>query len=261
MRHAFGIALDQASGRNGGLWDGSPTFKTGYGNAARNGIVASQLAKKGWTGAEDPFFGEHGSFFGPDSEVPENLIADLGKKFYLEQVFKPYPGCRLTHVGIGAALALVNKQAFSVDDIENITLGLPLTAKNDHCSKPFQIRSYPTGDALFSYRYSIATTLLRKRATYEDFTEEFIRDPEVLGLIDKIDLAYSSQTMGADLNLKMKNGSLLSEHIGVAKGDITTPLSRDELKAKFMAQVEFSQMFSPQKCRNTPDDAGKVRRG
>ncbi len=244
MRNAFGIALDQAYGRNGGLWDGSPTFKTGFGYAARDGIVAAQLAKRGWTGPEDPFFGEHGGLFGPDSVPLDILTTDLGKKFYVELVFKPYPGCRLTHAGIGAALAAISKHNFQTDDIAAITLTLPQSAKTDHCSKPFQIREYPTGDALFSYQYSIASTLARKGTANIYYTEEYIRDLQVLALVDKVNLAFSPDMVGAELDLKMKNGRLLSEHISAAKGDITTPLSRDELNNKFMSQVEFSQMIS-----------------
>jgi 2-methylcitrate dehydratase PrpD len=244
MANAIAIALDQASGGAGGLWDGSPTFKTGYGNAARNGIVAALLAKSGWTGAEDPFFGEHGSLYGKDYDYSETLTANLGKKFHVELVFKPYPGCRLTHAGVGAGLALVSKHDIKINDIAEITLVLPPSAKNNHCWKPFQIRDYPTGDALFSYRYSIATAILRKRVINENFTEKFISDPQVLSLIDKIKLEDSPQVGGAELYIKMKNGSLLSEHVQVAKGDVTTPLSREELNAKFMTQADFSQAIS-----------------
>ena len=248
MKNAFGMALGQASGGSGGLWDGSPAFKIGYGKAAYNGIMAAQLAQGGWTGAEDPLFGGHSSFFGSDCEHTETLTADLGKKFYVELVFKPYPGCRLTHTSIGAALALVGKHDIRIEDIEEITLILPPTAKNDHCWKPFQIRNFPTGDALFSYRYSVASALLRKRAQNEDFTEKSIRDPEVHLLIDKIKLESSPQMVGAELVLKMKDGNCLSERVSVAKGDITTPLSRDELITKFMAQIEFSQIIDRKKA-------------
>jgi len=241
LRNAFGIALDERGGGGGGLWDGSASFKMGYGKAARYGIIAAQLAKGGWIGAEDPLFGEHGSYYGHPCDHPEILIKDLGKKYYMEAVFKPYPGCRLTHAGIDAALALVSKHEIQVKDIEEVTLILSPTAKNDHCWKPFQIRSYPTGDALFSYRYSVATALVRKRVINENFTEESIRDPEVQALIGKIKLAEPTQAQGVELRLRMRDGRLLSESVTVARGDITTSLSRDEMVAKFMTQVEFSQ--------------------
>jgi aconitate decarboxylase len=244
MKNAVALALDQASGGAGGLWDGSPTFKTGYGSAARNGIIAALLAKSGWTGGEDPLFGEHGSLYGKDHDYSEALTANLGKKFHVELVFKPYPGCRLTHAGVDAALTMVGKHDLRIEDIKEITLTLPPAAKNNHCWKPFQIRDYPTGDALFSYRYSIATAISRKRVINESFTEKYIRDPQVLSLIDKIKLEDSLQVEGAELNIKMKNGSSLSEHVQVARGDVTTPLSREELNTKFMMQVDYSQIIN-----------------
>jgi len=132
MRNAFGIALDQGSGGNAGLWDGSPTFKTGYGKAAMNGVVAAQMAQNGWPGAEDPLFGEYGSYFGHGLDSPDILISNLGKKFHVELVFKPYPGCRLTHAGIEAALALVRKNDIKIEDIAEIVLVLPPEAENNH---------------------------------------------------------------------------------------------------------------------------------
>jgi 2-methylcitrate dehydratase PrpD len=248
MKNAFGLA-GLASGGTGGLWDGSPSFKTGYGQAAYKGVLAAQMAQAGWTGAEDPFFGEHGSLFSQDCKIPAAVTADLGKKFYVEQVFKPYPGCRLTHAGIGAALALVTKHDINVDDIEEAILILPTTAKTDHCWKPFEIRNYPSGDALFSYRYSIANVLLRKRAVNADYTEESIRDPEIGKIIGKIKLETDPQMVGAELNLLMKNGRKLSERVSVAKGDITSPLTPDELRAKFLGQIEFSRTISRKKAQ------------
>jgi 2-methylcitrate dehydratase PrpD len=240
LKNAFGLALEESAGDPKGLWDGSPTFKTGYGKAARNGIMAAQLAGRGWTGTEDPFFGEYGSFTGPEIENPEILLKDLGQKFYVELVFKPYPGCRLTHVGIDAALSLINNHEFRIADIAEIVLTLNSSAKNNHCWKPFQVREYPMGDALFSYKYSVATTLLNKKAMNENFIEASVQDPAVQSLINKIKLADSPEVEGAELRLTLKNGPIFSESVPVARGDISTPLNRDEMIAKFVAQVEFS---------------------
>jgi 2-methylcitrate dehydratase PrpD len=244
MKNAFGMSLGQFSGGTGGLWDGSPSFKTGYGKAAYNGIIAARMAQVGWTGPADPFFDEHSGFFSHDCEIPEAVTAGLGQKFYVELVFKPYPGCRLTHAPICAALALVNKYQIETDDIQEATLVLQPTAKTDHCWKPFQIRSYPTGDALFSYRYSIANVLLRKRAINEDYTEKSVCDPAIQAVINKIKLETAPQMTGAELRLQMKDGSRLTEHVSPAKGDITTPLTTEELKSKFIAQVDFSKVIS-----------------
>jgi 2-methylcitrate dehydratase PrpD len=58
----------------------------------------------------------------------------------------------------------------------------------------------------------------------------------------------SAQIEGVELRLKMKDGVTFSEHVRVARGDITTPLSRDELAAKFMTQIEFSQTIDKRKA-------------
>jgi 2-methylcitrate dehydratase PrpD len=247
MRNAFGIVINMISGAGGGLSEGATTFKLSQGTSARSGIVAAELAKGGWTGIKDPLLGRTGYYqtFTQGCDYPEKLTRDLGKKYYVELVFKPYPGGRPTHTTIDAALALVRKHDINVNDIEKVTLRLSPPMRYGHYMKPYKVGDYPTGDALFSYKYSTATALVRKHVTAENFTEESIRDPEVQDLIGKIELAEDlDKENGVELKIKMKNGRILSEYVREAKGEIPNPLSRDDLVAKFMGQVEFSQTVS-----------------
>ncbi len=243
MRNAFGIVINMISGAGGGLGEGATTFKLSQGTSARSGIVAAELAKGGWTGIKDPLLGRTGYYqtFTQGCDYPEKLTRYLGKKYYVELVFKPYPGGRPTHTTIDAALGLVNKNDINVDDIEKVTIRLSPPMRYGHYMKSYKIGDYPTGDALFSYKYSTATALVRKSVTAENFTEEAIRDPVVQSLIDKIHLAEDlDKENGIELVVEMKDGSIISEYVREAKGEIPNPLSRDDLITKFMSQVEFS---------------------
>jgi 2-methylcitrate dehydratase PrpD len=244
MKNAFGVAMDDGMGGGGGLWDGATSFKLSQGTTARNGIFAAMLARAGWVGMIDPLFGRSGFYGGQDVDYPDILTRDLGKKYYVETVIKPYPGGRPTHVPIDAALALHRKYKINTEDIDEVVLHLSLPAKYGHYMKPYKVGDYPTGDALFSYKFSTASALVRKNAVSQNYTEEYIRDPRVQDLIGKIKLGDSDKPRGAELELKMKDGQILSEYVPEAIGEIDRPLSRDFIMEKFMTQVEFSGMVS-----------------
>ena len=246
LRNAFGIALNMIAGAGSGLWDGATMFKLSQGTSARSGVNAAQLARAGWTGLEDPLFGAHGSYYSSFAgcEHPERIIEGLGKVYHAEVVFKPYPGGRPTHAPIDAALALARKHEFDPDDIEEAVLRTSPPATAAHYAKPYKVGDYPTGDALFSYRYSVASALVRKHARNEDYDEEHIRDPKVQALIARTRLEGLDRPEGVELEVRLKDGRLLREYVPVALGEPSNPLSREGLAAKFMTQVEYSQTVS-----------------
>ena len=93
LKHAFGIVINLISGAGGGLSEGATTFKLSQGSSARSGIIAANLAKGGWTGIADPLLGKSGYYatFTGGCDYPYKLTRDLGKKYYVELIFKPYP--------------------------------------------------------------------------------------------------------------------------------------------------------------------------
>ena len=247
MKNAFGIAINMISGAGSGLWDGATTFKLSQGTSARSGIIAAQLAKIGWTGIEDPLFGERGSYytiFARGCNLPEMLTKDLGKKFYVEVIFKPYPGGGPTQATTPAALELARKHDINVDDIEEVILRTSPPDTAAHYAKPYKVGHYPTADALFSYKYSVANALVRKTAQDKDYTEEAIRDPRVQAVISKTTLAGLDKPQGVEIEVRMKDGSTITEYYirHRASGDPGDLPSRDVLIDKFMEQVEYTQM-------------------
>ncbi len=248
MRNTLGL-VGRSDGFGGGIWDGAPTFKIGQGTSARGGIVAALLAKGGWTGAIDPFFGGSGFDGGGPRQYdhPEMFTEDVGKKFYVEVLFKPYLGGGPTQAPIAASVALVHKHGIKADDIEEAILRTsPGVATGLHYARPYKVGDYPTGDALFSYKYAVASALTRGTAQNKDYTEEAIRDPGVQALIGKITLALAEldKTEGVEVEVRLKDGRTLSEYVAQAQGEPSRPLPRETLVNKFMEQVEFSQMVS-----------------
>jgi 2-methylcitrate dehydratase PrpD len=250
MKNTFGL-IGNSDIFAGGIWDGAPTFKIGQGTAALTGIVAARMAKEGWTGAIDPFFNERSGIFARRCDHPEMLTGGLGKKFYVEVMFKPYPGGGPTQAPNAAAIAIVNKYHLRAEEIEEAVLRTsPGVATGLHYARPYKVGDYPTGDALFSYKYGVASALARGSATNRDYTEESVRDPRVQALTGKVKLALAelNKSEGIELEVILKDGRRFSEYVVQAQGTPARPLSRDTLISKFREQAEFSKMITRTKA-------------
>jgi 2-methylcitrate dehydratase PrpD len=246
LRDAFGIVLNQLAGSFQNIWDGTTTFKLQQGMSARNGIFSAQLAKSGWTGPEDALLGKFGYYhlYTEGCRNIQILTSDLSKKYYSDVTFKPYPCCRTTHPAIDCALKIVQKNPVDPQDIKEVILRVPHRALEGFCGKPFKIRRYPHGDANFSYYYTVANALLRRGVKPEHFSDQSIADPQIKELINKMTLEELPGAIfqGAELKIIMKDGRQFSEFTDSPKGNsVNNPISKDELMAKFWANVEFSQ--------------------
>jgi 2-methylcitrate dehydratase PrpD len=246
MLNAFGIALNQMAGSSQSTDDGTHCFKLPMGLAARAGIFSAELASKGFTGAKDPLQSKHGYFaLYCQTYHPEILTKDLGRKFYADGTFKPYPSCRVTHAAIDCALQIVDMNDIRAEDIDEITVNITAPMHDLSVSQPFEIGDVPQANATFSLRYNVANALLRKSVRLEHFTEEFIRDSNVIDLAQKIELVATippEKLLAAEVWVKMRDRREFSAHVDIPKGDpIYNPLTREEIKEKFKANVDFSQ--------------------
>lgn len=251
LQNAFGIVLNQLAGSFETIWDGASAFKLVQGLSARNGIFSAELAKAGWTGPKDALLGKFGYFnlYTEGCINPNILIEDLGKKYHTEVTYKPYPGCRVNHAAVDCALKLVKKYDLENEQIDQIMLKVPAVFREMFACQPFKIRDVPQIDAAFSMRFCVANVLLRKTITLEHFQEDFIRDPRITSLTNKIEIKALDDTdtraWGASLTLKLKDGQEYSSDVSYPKGDpVLDPLSEEEVIQKFMNNITFSQKIT-----------------
>jgi len=253
VSNAFGIALNQLGGSMDGVWDKVMTFKLCMALAARNGIVSAELASRGFTGLKDPFLGKYGYFtlYCRNSHTV-NLTKDLGKRFYADRVIKPYSACRATHSAIDSALKIACGNNIRVEDIKEITVHVTSGLLSGFTGQPFVLGETPQIDGAFSVRYTIATALLRKGVKPAYFTDNCLHDPKIQELIDKMRLVAnipSDRSPATQIEVKMKDGTMLSAATDFPKGDIfRTPLTKDEIRAKFWDNVTFSQTVPVEKA-------------
>ena len=248
MKNAFGIALHHLAGSYQSVWDGTFAFKLSQGVSARGGIFSAQLAKGGWIAAEDPLLGRFAYYHLYTEGLPntEILMRDLGKKYYAETQFKPFPSCRYNHGPIECALKLVQKHHLKVEDIKEVIVYVSRRGLEATTGRPFRIGDFPYANALFSYQYTVANALLRKSVLPNHFSEESIRDPELNALIAKIRLAElptrDEEILSAKLEVNMNDGRKLYGFTDAPKGDqVKNPMTKDEIIAKFWTNVEYSK--------------------
>lgn len=258
LRNAFGIALNQIGTTFQSFWDYTTAFKLPQGLAARGGINSVQLAQAGWTGPEDALMGRFGYYkmFTEGCQRPKALTKDLGKNFYADGTFKPYPCCRIVHSAIQCVLELVNKHNIKPNDVKLVNLQVAPGGIEHAVGHPFEIGSFPHGNAAFSYEYVVATAFLFGGVRPEHMTEKAIRNPRVREFIKKIKMTAVDDVEfeKARITVALKDGREFTGAVTKVKGDPkANPMTRDEIIAKFWVNVDFSGKIDRKKAARLLD--------
>jgi 2-methylcitrate dehydratase PrpD len=247
MLNAFGIVINQFGGTFQNIFDGAHSFKLPQGLSAQAGVFATKLAAKGFTGVRDPLFSQYGYFNLYCKDYHLSLLTkNLGKAFYADNTYKPYPCCRSNHAAIDCTLGILKVEEIPLENIDEVIVSISQKAKNFAVGQHFKIRDVAQIDAAFSIQYSVANALLRKCVKLEHYTDAFIRDPRISDLIPRIRLINSipkEQPLASEVKIKMKNGVEYAKKIDIPRGNETyTPLTMKEKRDKFIDNVLFSGM-------------------
>ena len=233
-RMALGIAASEACGIRQNF--GTMTKPFHPGNAAKSGVVAAQLAQRGFTAdlniIEAPL--GFGHLFQGDEPPDWGKVAHLGKTFEITTegiAFKPYPSCAETHADIEAMLDLMREHNFSHEDVE----GIECVFSDTMDSVMLHLEPKTGMEGKFSAEYCTARALLDKNVGLHDFTDERVKQHEVKKVMQKIKrrIDPGMAMLASTLNIKLKGGCQFSQHVEVPKGWPKNPLSEEELVAKY----------------------------
>jgi 2-methylcitrate dehydratase PrpD len=249
--HAFGLCGSQASGIIEYLADGSWTKRLHPGWAAHAGVVATQLAYSGFTGPATVLEGAHGLYEafagGHDRGRLDSQLASLGRAWEIEQLtLKPYPCGSIAQPYMDCALRLRDRHRMRVEDIVAVRcrtaagpvprLWEPLAAKH----------APPNGYAAkFSLPYLVSVILVKGRAGLSEFTDEAVRDKDVLRVAERVGyevdatIDYPRQFVG-DVEITLADGRRLHEHQDRPRGGPDAPLTSDEVEAKFRGNAALA---------------------
>ncbi|MET2828303.1 MmgE/PrpD family protein [Mesorhizobium shangrilense] len=235
-------ALGNAGTQSSGLWEflaeGAMSKHLHTARAAESGVLASFLAKEGFTGAENILEGEKGFFAGLCLDpIPEAVTAGPERAWQLINTsIKPWPCCRHTHPAIDGAIALHNEIAGEA--IARVHVGA-YRAALDVCDRPTPEDPY---SAKFSLQHTVAIALADGRVDQASFDADARqrmvdeRKKVEVELAPKIDAAYP-ESWGAEVIVETASGRRLSAARYDAKGDPDNPVTAAELSQKARTQL------------------------
>src|SRR5688572_28588805 len=236
---ALVIAASMASGVTANF--GTMTKPWHVGQAARNGVLAAQLAKARFTANTQTLDARNGFFdcYYPTAKPDLAALDELGRVFALEKYgvrFKPYPCGGLTHTAIYAAIRMRNEQRITPDMVERVEVRVPADT-----AAPLTFRVPSVGlEGKFSMPYLIARALVDGQVTLETFTDAAVREQPVLQLLERVEMSVdpalrsgSDGSRPATVTIRLTNGQTHTLNQTFPKGSPQVPMTPEELLAKF----------------------------
>ena len=245
--HAIALAASQSSGIMANFGTMTKPFHAGL--AAHSGVIAARLAEQGFTAAQDALEHPQGflSAVSPAGEVDRDTPPQrLGEDWKIAKYglgIKKYPACYCTHRALDAMLELLARRPVKAEEVERITVSVSDT----HALILRNHRPQTGLEAKFSMEFAMASALVARRAGLGEYTDEFVKRPEVQQLMPRVNIEtnqdYDPEVSGASawdqVRIELKDGGRLdSERVRRAKGHAERPLSEAELFEKFRACLD-----------------------
>ncbi|WP_052402423.1 MmgE/PrpD family protein [Muricoccus aerilatus] len=244
MQHAFGIAGSMASGLMAAQ-EGAMVKRLHAGRAAQAGVLAASLAARGFTGITEILEAGYGGYLSSFSSrpVPEKLTADLGETWETLNVgFKMYPTVTSIHTALDALRHLISIHRLTHQDIALVEVGMGRMTYV-HTAWPYR----PAGitAAQMNLSFGLAVTALSGTVTAADFTEERLRDPQVLDFISRVKAHEDAEieALGAPfrhacrMSITLRDGTVLRHEELNRRGSPENPVSFAAVEAKFRGNV------------------------
>jgi 2-methylcitrate dehydratase PrpD len=239
---AFVWALGSAGTQSSGLWEflseGAMSKQLHPGKSSMNGLLAVLLAQKGFTGSSRIFEGEKGFLKATSDNYDLDILTNgLGETYHSSRnSIKYYASCGHTHSAIEAALRARGENEVDVKDIQSVTIHIYQEAldllEGVEADTPYL--------AKFNIPFCVATALYFGHVDLDDFTDERLRHPEILRLMDIISLQTDPemtrmypQKWPSRVDIELAKGKICQGYNEYPKGDPENPFSEKELIDKF----------------------------
>lgn len=244
--HALGMAASSACGLKENL--GSMVKPLHAGMAARNGVVAARLARRGYTASERSLDGSQGFLAVMDAQhsTLDDAVADLGGstgpalRWQIIETgitVKLYPSCAATHPAIDVLLDLRRREQIAAEDVEAIEIDV------DAMTPRLLIYDRPaTGlEGKFSMPFCAAAALVDGDVGIGTFDPGRLQAPAIQTLMPKVamrvDPAFDREAplSHTRVTVRLRGGRVLTASAAGARGYPARPASDEELGAKFAA--------------------------
>jgi 2-methylcitrate dehydratase PrpD len=231
--YAISYAAQQASGSRAWVGDDDHIEKAfDYaGMPARNGVTAALLVKAGFTGNRDVLEGDQGIVKTYAPCDPGKLLAELGQRFTITScLIKKYPVGSPMMETVDATLSLLAKQAIASEQIDKIIVRIPSSG-----ARTVNNRHMPD----VNVQFMVASIFLAGKLTFDMAHDyERFRDSRVLALKERVELIgdenmeRSGRRFQGLVEVTLKDGKTLREHVIDCRGRAENPMSPEEVEKK-----------------------------
>lgn len=248
---AIGMAGSQSSGLLEWKAQGTWTKRLQAGHAAMGGVISGLLAKRGYTAPTTVLEGEDGfmrAYSYKDRFDLKKLTENFGRKWEMaDNCIKVHACCRFSAPLADCGIDLY-KQGVKPKEVKEIIAKVNKYSIKVLCV-PAEKKYKPETvvDAQFSLPYAIAVGICKGRESVTEYTEEAIKDSEVLELASKVKWELDPEAEAvypeyypATVIVKMIDGSEYRSHVDYAKGDPENPVSFAEAEEKFRSLASAS---------------------
>lgn len=235
--------------------EGRSMLKSAYGWAADGAILATELTCQGFTGPGHVLDDNMGFWqTAPSDRLNIATFSDaLGQSWAIQRVaFKPYMACRFIHPVLQAVEEILHQGPLPANSIEKVEVSsFSLLADEHH----FIQRPVSGTDAQFSVPFTVAVMLRDGRLTPESYQSDMLRNPDVLQLVDRVEVKVEStfenafpDKLGALVRVVQRGGTVFEARVDDPKGSDTQPLLDEELAEKFhsLAGPSLSHEYAKQ---------------
>jgi aconitate decarboxylase len=235
---ACSIAYGQVGGTMQAHTEGSSLLAVQMGFAARNAVMACDLAAEGIVGPRKIIEGEFGYLnLIEDGYDFADLLTNLGKTWRITEVaHKPFPSGRATHGVVDCCLRLMRDHGFKADKVVSVVCDVPPLI-HQLVGRPPSQRMTPNYARLCS-AYTVARTLTHGTIDVAHFWPGNIANDTIQDLAKRVKMRIDDNPdpnalTPVTVSIALKDGANVSATCEFVLGNPQNPLDREAHLAKF----------------------------
>ena len=243
------MALGMAGSMAGGVIHnfGTMTKPLHAGMTCRDGVMAAQLAQRGFTAGDQILehpVGFTATVIGDEHTDLDEAADQLGKPFRVQDalMIKKYPSCGSNHAMLDSVLGMMREHGFGHDDVANAEVV-------QSYASTVMLYEEPETDlkGKFSAKYNMAAALLDGEIAIDTFTDAKIVDPDVLDMMERVRIRVQSKfeqgggtvSKGVPIRVTLKDGRVIEHETprGEILGSQVNPWGMENIAGKFRENV------------------------
>ena len=236
------VALGIAASNAAGLTQQFGTWSKGLnaGNAARSGVLAALLARKGYRGDPLGLSGPYGlisSVLGVGPVDWDRVLDGLGERWSILDPgvsIKPYPACTSTLRAIDSIIQITGMSGYRPELVESIAVDV-----HPDLLHTLRYRAPEAGfSGKFSLDFTVAAAALDGDVTIESFSDAAAARPAFREMLERVNLRLHpewdlSRRYETPVEVQLSGGPTFQASTAHHRGSRLAPLTELEIDAKF----------------------------